>query len=90
MVSISQAAWDAIVVENVGLKERLAEAEQDAARYRWLRENGDTVDFVADSDNRVRVWKANNGICYYGKTLDEAIDAATADSADQEGVVTHE
>ena len=29
MVSISQAAWDAIVTENVGLKARLAEAERD-------------------------------------------------------------
>lgn len=38
MVSISQAAWDAIVVENVGLKARLARVERLAAMLRDPRQ----------------------------------------------------
>lgn len=42
MVSISQAAWDAIVVENVHLKARLAEAEADQRRFIWWMTVRDT------------------------------------------------
>ena len=51
----------------------------DALRYRWLRDYALMVDCVADSDNRVQIWVSGFGdkeVRSYGKTLDEAVDAA--------------
>jgi hypothetical protein len=67
---VDMADYDALAV-------RLAEVEQDAARYRWLR----------ISDNRARLDEWANGtfdVCMpnaepvLAKNLDEAIDAARA------------
>ena len=50
---------------------------QDAARYRWLRDNASAVELVASPDNLVRVWWANAAPYEtQGRTLDDAIDAA--------------
>jgi hypothetical protein len=50
---------------------------KDAERYRWLAANVLAMDADADPDNLVRVWYGTDPAgCAYGKTLDEAIDAA--------------
>lgn len=55
----------------------LTQNEKDAERYRWLAANALAMDAVADPDNFVRVWHGTDPAgCSYGKTLDEAIDAA--------------
>lgn len=59
----------------------LTQNEKDAERYRWLAANALAMDAVADPDNFVRVWHGTDPAgCSYGKTLDEAIDAAIAAS----------
>ena len=50
-----------------GLRERLRAAEQDAARYRWLREYPDNAPIYAPN--------LSGGLAH-GKMLDAAIDAA--------------
>lgn len=59
-------------------KERDA-LREDAGRYRWMCNNALGMDSIADadSDNMVQVWSGvDPALCFYGKTLDEAIDAA--------------
>lgn len=55
--------------DNVSLRARLAEAERDAARYRWLRNTATTSD-----------WCNLGGLT--AERTEEEIDRAIADSAD--------
>jgi hypothetical protein len=67
------------------LEAALAEAQRDAARYRFLRDYSLGHDSVADSDNMVQVFVGTDPARrFFGLTLDSAVDRAI-DAAMQEG-----
>ena len=60
-------------------RERAERAEQDARRYRWLRDVCLTMDAAADPDNLVRVWWGTDPAkSAAGLNLDSAVDRAIA------------
>lgn len=71
-------ALEELVAENDALRARAEAAEKDAARYRWLRKDGDTTaglmsDTYADWDPFDESWP---------DVIDTAIDAAIAAGGD--------
>lgn len=65
-------------------EQETAALRADAERYRWLRENALTVDMVADPNNFVQVWTGTDpALCFRGRTLDAAIDAAIRSTQEQ-------
>ena len=73
--------------DNARLREELATAQTDAARYRWLREacgyvqDGSSTSVTISQDDATHEWVVRVGDVgsrhwWHGKSLGEAIDAA--------------
>ena len=73
--AVSQAQWQARTNGELNaLQARLAEAERDAARYRWLRDGYKMTSIMAVRLRSLPI----DGEMLYWQALDTAIDAAMA------------
>ena len=72
---------DTVIAERDDAERRLAEVEQDARRYRWLRDNRLTGEYRGVLFAQSMRWKPEN---LPPLEVDAAIDAAIKESTEQE------
>lgn len=75
---LQDAATAAVLERAEKAEAKLAEAEKDAKRYRWLRPKFDSIDFAYGSPPRYVISFSMPNHMRIGASLDAAIDAEMA------------